>query len=104
MGDETAEFVTLYKKKEQKKKENNKDSHSIYVVFKLKKRLLPYIIFFTALFSKRDLTFIILCNIFCQERFKDVEKVKKKKKRKDKKKKRETFFTRWSRSFRRQTS
>lgn len=38
MGDETAEFVTLYKKKEQKKKENNKDSHSIYVVFKLKKK------------------------------------------------------------------
>lgn len=28
----------VQKKKEQKKKENNKDSHSIYVVFKLKKK------------------------------------------------------------------
>lgn len=42
------------------------------------------------MFSKRDLTFIILCNIFCQERFKDVEKVKKKK-RKDKKRREKHF-------------
>lgn len=54
MGDETAEFVTLYKKKEQKKKENNKDSHSIYVVFKLKKKTpTVYNLLYGFVFEKR---------------------------------------------------